>query len=52
MTDAALLEELARANVDLHRRVIELEEQDRRWMSRVAGLKLEVERLRAGRGEG
>jgi hypothetical protein len=49
MIDAGLIEELARWNVDLHRRVVELEEQDRRWMSRVAALKIELAEARAAR---
>lgn len=42
-------EELARDNVALHRRVVELEEQDRARLSRIAALKLEVAALRAER---
>jgi hypothetical protein len=46
MTDATLLQELARDNVELHRRVVALEEQDRQRLSRIAGLKLEIADLR------
>lgn len=52
MDEATLVEDLARTNLDLYRRVLELEDRDRHWMSRVAGLKLDNERLRAERGEG
>jgi hypothetical protein len=46
VTDATLLEELARDNVELHRRVVELEERDRQRLSRIAGLKGEIAELR------
>jgi hypothetical protein len=39
-------EELARDNVELHRRVTDLEAQDRERLSRIAWLKLEVQRLK------
>lgn len=44
---AALVEQMAQDNVALHRRVIEMEEQDRQRLARIAWLKLENERLRA-----
>jgi hypothetical protein len=43
----ALLEVVARDNLELYRRVIEFEEQDRQRLARIAWLKLENERLRA-----
>jgi uncharacterized small protein (DUF1192 family) len=43
----ALLEVVARDNLELYRRVVELEEQDRQRLARIAWLKLENERLRA-----
>jgi hypothetical protein len=39
-------EEMARDNVELHRRVTDLEAQDRERLSRIAWLKLEVQRLK------
>jgi hypothetical protein len=47
MIDTGLIEELAHWNVELHRRVVELEEQDRVRLSRIATLKLELAELRA-----
>jgi uncharacterized small protein (DUF1192 family) len=41
----ALLELVARDNLELYRRVTEMEEQDRRRLARIAALKLEIERL-------
>lgn len=41
------VELLARDNLELHRRVTELEEQDRLRLSRIAALKLDVARLQA-----
>lgn len=37
--------DLARANVDLYRRVVDLEARDRERLRRIAYLKLEVQRL-------
>jgi hypothetical protein len=37
---------MARDNVELHRRVTDLEAQDRERLSRIAWLKLEVQRFR------
>lgn len=51
MGEATLLYDLARTNVELYRRVTELEDQDRQRLSRIAGLKLEVERLQLERGD-
>lgn len=44
-SDASLFEQVCRDNVALYRRVIELEAQDRSRLSRIAQLKLDVQRL-------
>lgn len=49
MVDASTFEQVCRDNVALQRRVVELEEQDRQRLSRIAQLKLELARLRSER---
>jgi hypothetical protein len=45
-------ERMARDNVELYRQVIDLQDRDSRRLSRIASLKLDVQRLQAERGEG